>query len=368
MRISIITCHDVYNYGASLQAFALQEYIKSLGHEVSIIDYKPNGDTRYDFWTIPNSCRILGLTQKYKIVAFLYCLYRAPERFYTIGRKKPFEEFKSRYLSCTRRYNNVDELRINPPIADVYVAGSDQIWNTILTNGKDPAFYMDFGGEQVKRISYAASFAIPAIQTEYKPFVKEMLSHINCISVRERTGKQIVNDLGFEAEVVCDPVFLRNKSQWEEIIPKRPIEKSPYVLVYDLYSRDPLIEKTAREVSYQFGLKIVSVNAFIRKNYADENINNAGPLEFLNLLYYSKYIITDSFHASAFAVIFHIPFAVFQIKKSNNSSRISDFLEDIHMAGQLNPGTTSLDVHFDESDGLLINYIESSKKYLEHSL
>jgi len=368
MKISIITCHDVYNYGASLQAYALQEYIKSLGHEVTIIDYKPNGDARYDFWTIPNSCRILDLTQKYKIVAFLYCLYRAPERFYTIGRKKPFARFKKDFLSCTNLYKNVEELRREPPIADVYVAGSDQIWNTVLSNGKDPAFYMDFGDEYVKRISYAASFAIPAIQTEFKPFVKEMLSHINCISVRERTGKQIVNDLGFEAEVVCDPVFLRNKSQWEEIIHQRPIVKSPYVLVYDLYSRDPQIEKAARKVSNQLGLKIVSVNAFIRKNYADKNINNAGPLEFLNLIYYSKYIITDSFHASAFAVIFHIPFVVFQIKKSNNSSRISDFLEEIHLAGQLNSEKVSSDLNFDESDELLRDYIASSKKYLEHSL
>lgn len=369
MKINIITCHDVYNYGASLQAYALQEYIRSLGHDVSIIDYKPcDSSGRYDFWTIPKTCRIYRLTQKCKPIAFLYCLYRAPARFCTIGRKKPFDNFKLNYLTCTKKYTNIDELRQNPPDADIYVAGSDQIWNTVLPNGKDPAFYMNFGRKNIYRVSYAASFAIQSIQEEYKPFVKEMLGQIDSISVREQTGKRIVNDLGFDAEVVCDPVFLRTNKQWEQIISKVRLCKEHYVLVYDLYSRDPRIDKTAREIAEKYGLKIVSVNAFAKKKYADRNINNAGPLEYLNYIYYSDCVITDSFHASAFSVMFHIPFYVYQITESNNSSRIADFLETIHLGDRLNPVSINREVNFQESDNCLKEYVMSSINFLANSL
>lgn len=368
MKIIIITCHDVYNYGASLQAYALQEYIKSLGHDVHIIDYKPNGSPRYNFWTIPTSCRIYSLTQKYRIVAFLYCLYRAPERFYTIGRKKPFDLFKKDYLNCTRLYSSIDDLRNSPPDADVYIAGSDQIWNTVLSNGKDPAFYLNFGGNQIKRISYAASFAIPAIQNELQPFVKEMLSNIDCISVRELTGKQIVNDLGLNAEVVCDPVFLRSKEQWELLIQRKRILDYPYVMVYDLYSRDPNIKMAACEIAKQRHCKIVSVNAFIKNEYSDKNVNNAGPLEFLNLLFYSDFVVTDSFHASAFSVMFHKPFYVFQIKKANNSSRIADFLKTLHLENHLNPNVFNSVSDYGVSDKLLDDYVAFSKRFITDSI
>ena len=170
MKIKTITCHDVYNLGASLQAYALQNYLLSLGHEVEIIHYKPDYlSNHHKLWLVANP--------KFNIpfIKQLYLLAKLPGRLIALKRKKVFDSFTSKYLRLTRRYNSYEDLKNDAPEADCYIAGSDQIWNTLFRNGRDAAFYLDFGNQNIKRISYAASFATPEIVPEYKEFVKDKL-------------------------------------------------------------------------------------------------------------------------------------------------------------------------------------------------
>ena len=161
MKIKTITCHDVYNAGASLQAYALQRYLMSLGHEVFIIDYKPFYLEHYILWG--------GAYGKYNkpLIKEAYSLAHLPKRIaaWFELRKRNFDGFTRKYLNVTKKtYTNNNELKINPPDADIFFAGSDQIWNTMFSNGKDPAFYLDFVSDGAIKASYAASFATTSIE------------------------------------------------------------------------------------------------------------------------------------------------------------------------------------------------------------
>ena len=154
MQICTITCHDVYNAGASLQAYALQAYLKSLGHDVKIIDYKP------DYLSRHYRLDIVGNPKYDKpILRQAYLLAKLPGRLRMLPRKRAFDSFTAKYLDLTRRYASNAELKADPPEADIYFAGSDQIWNPLFSNGKDPAFYLDFVRRGI-RAAYAASFAV----------------------------------------------------------------------------------------------------------------------------------------------------------------------------------------------------------------
>ena len=176
MKIKTITCHDVYNAGASLQSYALMTFLRNNGHDVEIIDYKPDYlSHHYDLWYIPNP--------KYRniLLKYPYLLAKLPGRLKDLfsQRKKDYDNFTKNYLKLTNRYNSIEELKKNPPLADVYFAGSDQIWNTMFNNGYDPAFYLQFGDKDTIKASYAASFAVEEQDYTYGSNIKKWLLELD---------------------------------------------------------------------------------------------------------------------------------------------------------------------------------------------
>ena len=156
MKIKTLTTYDVYNYGASLQAYALQTYLVSIGNDVEIINYQPEYLTRkYNYkWVNPESrmSRYAATRCAYRILKYL-------QRQTTLGRKRKFDEFNHKVLKETKcKYRNNEELCQNPPEADLYIVGSDQVWNVFYETGRDPVFYLDFVKDGEKA-SYAASFS-----------------------------------------------------------------------------------------------------------------------------------------------------------------------------------------------------------------
>lgn len=365
MNIKTITCHDVYNYGASLQAYALQEYLTKLGHNVEIIDYKPEYLQRtYNFWYIPLNAKYYKLTQKSKLMHLFFAVMRLKKTYATRGRIKPFKLFKKKYLHLTTTYYNYKQLYSTPPKASVYIAGSDQIWNTKLPNGKDPAFYLGFGDSKVKKISYAASFGITEIEPSES--IKNYLQNFDAISVREKSGIKVLSQLGLHGESVMDPVFLLEKEQWTNLLSPLPKEiKSDYILIYDIFQDNAALKKTALLLSKKFNLLIVSINDKKKLSYADINISNGGPLEFLSLIYSAKYVISCSFHATAFALIFNKPFFVFYQK--NNISRMADLLKEVRLEFCLNPQILDINFNWQEVNHHIELLKEKSKSFLrEH--
>ena len=245
MRVNTITCHDVYNVGAALQAYALCRYLRERGHDAHIIDYKPDYlSGHYRLWggVSPRFDRP-GLRLAFNLAKFPG---RAAAR---MGRRKRnFDSFRRTYLPLTARYDSFAALCAEPPPADVYLAGSDQIWNTLFPNGRDPAFYLQFAPAGVTRASYAASFAMDAVDPAWAERQRAWIGALDYVSVREPSGLALLEQLGITGgEAVMDPVFLLPATAWRELAV--PVRRSkPYLLVYD-FDGSPAIRAAAEQLA-----------------------------------------------------------------------------------------------------------------------
>ncbi|MCL1612465.1 polysaccharide pyruvyl transferase family protein [Phocaeicola plebeius] len=379
MKINTITCHKVYNYGASLQAFALQHYLENLNHEVKIINYIPWYHTnRYNpFWYNRNAPGLtIHLMKQVPLFRWIYAPYKAWKNgmFKTWKRKAAFDSFEKKYYHLTTKtYHTYKELVLSPPNGECYIAGSDQIWNTYSNNGKDEAYYLKFGSPQTKRIAYAASLATPQIYPGYEKFVTENIKQLDFISLREKSGIEILRKLGINnTNLVVDPVFLLSDKEWQELSKnskKYKLEINSYILVYDFLGNDINMQKFILSYAKKHKLQIVSINDFKPHPYANININDAGPLEFVNLIENAQCIIGNSFHATAFSVILKKEFYTFSLIGQNNSSRMQDFLEMTGIKGRMNPMTeTKEKIDYNQVSLKLSEQIKISKKFLTRSL
>ena len=364
MIIKTITCHDVYNLGASLQAYALQTYLQKQGHEVEIIDYKPDYlSGHFKLWGVYNPVFDKPFIKQ------LYLLAKLSGRLLALRRKKAFDVFTKKYLHLTRRYHSNEELKKEPPMADAYIAGSDQIWNTVFKNGRDPAFYLDFAPKDKLRISYAASLATKEIAEEYRPFVSQMIKSLNYVSVREKSSLSVLLSLGRSDTVaVCDPVFLLSREEWSELCIDMGLESNKYLLVYD-FDNNPVVKQIAKSIAKAKGLDIYNVGPF-RKSYAKKNFVYAGPLEFLSLVKDADYIISNSFHATAFSLIFHKQFCVIKRKEAINERMVS-LLEEFGIADRIvSEFNDSLQdvIKYDKVIQILDRKVDESKSYINKAL
>ena len=317
MKICTITCHDVYNYGASLQAYALKTHLAREGHEVSIIDYKPDYlSGHYRFMTVASP-----RWEKSWLHKTIYLVLKLPGRLLALPRKWAFDRFTRKYLPLTPiHYASNNNLKKNPPAAEAYICGSDQIWNCQFPNGRDPAFYLDFAPQGKRKLAYAASFAMDALPQELMPVLKERINRLDAISVRETDALRLLQELGITRGVqVVDPVFLLERQYWEAMATLEPHER--YILVYS-FDNEAQISAIARRLAVAKKCKLYSVNPHPFKG-ANKNWNYASPTDFLGLIMHAEHVVTNSFHAVAFALIFHREFTVTGREEKLNSRMLS---------------------------------------------
>lgn len=362
MIIKTITCHDVYNVGASLQAYALQYFLTEQGHEIEIINYKPDYLSKHYKLTVINNPRF-----DRPLFKQLYILAKLPGRIAALfdRRKKNFDEFRKNKLSLTKKkYSSNEELKNSPPDADIYIAGSDQIWNPLFKNGKDPAFFLDFVPKGKKRISYAASFATTQISSDDMSRMTFLLKKFDAVSVREKCSLNILEKMGIENAVsVCDPVFLMSKQFWESKA-RGFSDKAKYLFVYDFDNLSTMNEVTLK-LARENDLKIYS---FFKNSVADEVLNELGPLEFLDVIKNAEVVVSNSFHATAFSIIFHTDFYVMN-RKENINIRMNDLLANLGLEKRMIVGMNDLDrqetIEWNNVDEKLHKIIVNSKEYLD---
>lgn len=223
MRVGILTFQFADNYGAVLQAFALKRAIESENHEVEIVDYYPKHFKKLyslnPFLVLPD---IRWFVKK--------CL-RFP---YRIIQRKRFEEFRDIYLNLTKECVGKAQTEKIAEKYDLIVFGSDQIWNTDIV-GNDNVYFGCLG-EGKKKIAYAASLGTKVLKEEQKVLFDENLRRFERISVREKSGQDLLYEqFGGHAEVVCDPVFLLKKEEWEDIAGRSRISlEKKYIVYYSL--------------------------------------------------------------------------------------------------------------------------------------
>jgi hypothetical protein len=366
MIIKTITCHEVYNHGASLQEYALLKFLESHGHNCEAIHYKPQYlSEHFNLRRISNP-----RYEKNILLKSIYLILKFPFRYKMLKRKKNFDAFSKKYIKSTEKlYKTNDDLKLDLPVADAYICGSDQIWNSFFPNGKDPSFYLDFVPDNKLKISYAASFAINKLEDNIKDFVKEKVSRLNSISVRESSGKTILSDLGInEVTHVLDPVFLLAESNWRKLCID-PIVKEDYIFVYD-FDSNPLIENFVKAQIKKYGYKVVTVNENVK--YAHYNFYLEGPSTFLTLLSNAKFVVSNSFHAVAFSGIFKKQFTVFNRSEKINT-RMRDFVNLLEIEQVLISNTDECQnynytIDYDNFDEKLATLTQQSKDYLINAL
>lgn len=354
---------------ASLQAYALQQYLTELGHEVQIIDYFPdymdvNYRVRWNKYVIPE----VSSLYKIRYIPGIRTLYRIKMSIQKMkfiweksGRKKAFDRFKMQYLSLTpKRYRNIEDLRGAKLSADVFIAGSDQIWNPLFNNGRDPSFFLQFG--EGRKMSYAASFGVSSLSSMDRENMQRWLSSFCKISVREKTGLKLLDGLGISGVQVPDPVFLLTKEYWGRLASSK-IGNEKFVLVYNLGPLMQSIKECAQQLAHNHGLKIVAVEELANISYADIRITDAGPCEFIELFVKASYVVTNSFHATSFSILFNIPF--FSYIKNATSSRITDLLSFCGLETRLNSKDLNVGIDWCEVNTKVAAFKEIGIRFLD---
>lgn len=323
MRIKTLTTYNVYNYGASLQAYALMTYLSRQGHDVEIINYQPEYLTRkYNYkWVNPES-----KMSRYALTRVVYRILKFLQRQTTLANKRLFDDFTHRMLHETKQvYCTFEELQENPPEADLYIVGSDQIWNVFYEAGRDPAFYLEFV-RTGKRASYAASFSYIDIDDANRKRIACSLKKFDAISVREYHGIDILRTMGIEGTWVLDPVFLLSIEEWKEIMVPVKTGTEPYLLIYDFEGNKELRDFAVWYAKEQ-NLKIYSISdRAYQTRYADKHFTKTGPCEFISLIYHCRAFVSNSFHGTAFSIMFHKPVFVFGRNRHKVNSRMESLL------------------------------------------
>ena len=318
--LGIITIHRIFNYGSVFQAYALQQVCEDLGYRTEIIDYRyPNVQHQNNrFATMGNSQSNEPKWIKYLFVKAL------------LRQHKGISNFVYRYQHLSPiTYNSPEELKKNPPRYDVYITGSDQLWNPCYCNG-DPAFLLHFAPDDALKISYAASIGMRDIPLELHMLYKELLDRYKHISVREDSGINVIRDItGMEAKAVLDPTLLLDKDEWNKIaVPKRLIKKK-YILCYYLnytFNAFPYVGDLTAYMQKRTGYEIVHVARPPHKLVYGHTWYRVGasPEEFLALVRDAEMVLTTSFHGTAFALNYGKPLlTVVQDRNASDSRQVS---------------------------------------------
>ena len=324
-RVSLITLQYINNYGSVLQTYASQMYLENKGCSVEIVNY-----TR-------ENCRFENLKRNmkayYKQKGLLFSLpYISDLLVYRweklhIKRNEVFEKFKKDKIHLSKEYNSSDDLFKSPPKANYYCVGSDQVWNYIYNDGVLPEYFLQYVPKGCVKFSLSSSFGIDKLENpEIGKLIKKYLNDFLLITVRENTGKKILQELGINnCYQILDPTLLISKDLWISTLDLKNSRHYEYLLVYQLNPSKEM-EKFAEQIAKKNKCKLIVISNNIRMSIKEaEIIANPTIEEFLELVLYARYVVTDSFHGTAFSLNFNRDF--FSWLPNKYSTRLMSILE-----------------------------------------
>lgn len=306
MKIGTITFHWATNYGAILQAYALQKYLKINGFETEIINYIPSRTRNFHK---------------------LYNLYKLNFDYFI--KEQRLKKFRNNELTVSNKYRNNKELCKHKHNYNVAICGSDQIWNRSFTMGGEGkvtlSYFLNFLDKNTKKISYAASFGTDHLESEHEMTIKKELIKFDKIGVRENTGKQIIKKMGLESTRVLDPTLLLKSDIYEELISKDKYKNTPKVFSYVIHEN----QVDAVKISDYVQSKYKQIN---KKGYYNPKI---GLYEWLNNIKNSEFVVTNSFHGAVLSIILHTPFIIITVEDSKMNDRIYTILSELNLTDRV---------------------------------
>lgn len=369
MQIGIITYWSSDdNYGQQLQCYALQRFLRDKKHNAFLIKYKPTAEQKSK-WDKLKGISIGKLLDKLssakrKEIAINKLLGNENKE---LNKARMFEKFRNDHLNTTEiEYHSIEELRQNPPEAEVYICGSDQVWNNSLHSKNTAGWYLDFGNPSIRRISYAASIGRNIEKGEQSTF-KTYLNHLNAISVRESSAQALCQSLGFSnVEVVGDPTLLLSANHCLSLCKDIPKQEHPYLFMYMLNISTPEEIGWDKVSAYlqarSLDLKTVCSSGYLpaRELIPDNRNILASIPEWIALIRDARYVITTSFHGMMFCILLHKPFLVMkltnQYAKGNN--RMTSLLATLGIEERIHNSSLPFDRQMENE----INWTEVEKK------
>lgn len=352
MKIGIITFHRAHNYGALLQAYAMQTFLNENGHEAYMVDYRNK-----------------VLEEQYKLFSYRFYLgvgIKAPAHlvnriltfFLRIERRRNYKQFMESFLNLKDDAN-----------FDALIFGSDQIWNPSVTGGFDENYWGNiYPKSKSLRIAYAPSIEAGVLDI-YADNVRNALKRFDAISVRE---VDMINNIkkytDKKISLVCDPTFLIKKESYERLL--KPIKvKGEFVAIYQV-NKNSLTYQVAKHLAKRDGLKIVELGQNTSFLHLCRYKNTAGPSEFLWIIKNAKYVVTSSFHGTALSIIMQKQFFVTTMGKGEK--RMKNLLEIAGLNDRLITNVISSDtllpIDYNKPLGSLDKYIRSSQEFIKKSL
>lgn len=342
-KIGIITIVNVNNYGAELQAFALQHQFTLMGQQAEVINYvfgiSPHHDFNGETLTIPLSFKI---RIKRKILPYIETIIDAFFPKKKKIRECKFNDFHKKYNRLTSNiYYSVKSLYDGSLNYDIYCVGSDQVWNYQKGYSILP-FLLDFVPKGKKKIAFASSIGLSSLSVEANDIFKYYLSDFDALAVRESQASDLLSKLLHrKIDVVLDPTLLLTKKEWQKVADYNLCPKERYLLLYIVTIKPcKYAIELAERIAKNKGLKIVRLfrsAATYGSKSSMINLPEAGPSDFVGLIENADFVVTNSFHGTVFSINFQIPFySIIQTGKNTNS-RLQSVLEKLKMQDRLLP-------------------------------
>jgi hypothetical protein len=356
-KVGILTFHSSMNYGATLQTFALYQFVKSLGHQVEVIDYQPPKVRDSD-------------------IKSLY--FRGQKLFNPLlaisGTQKllKMKRFVKNHLQLSHKtYYTRSQLNQANHDYDIVICGSDEIWNihsALVEFGKDLSYFLDFIAESnICRVSYAASFGYTTELGQSHEAIAKLLQGFSAISVRDHNSVNLVKACNCEVQKVLDPTFLGNFSQ----ISQAPKHQRDYILVYG-FNLSQQQGNWIKAIARNEGLDVISIG--VRPGDWRPPINHMGigPEEWLGYFSQASYVFTNFFHGVVFSIIYRKPFTNFI--NPGKSIKVKDLLGGLDLCdrivteSEISDLPPKLNWEMNLNQERLNALLEQSKEYLRQSL
>lgn len=365
MKVEIITLHRITNFGSMLQTYATQTAIEKLGHETEVLDFVPVGMSfKRANWPkndVPAWKKLIKLPPLFAVNLMEY---------------RDVSRFLRKYIHISPKcYHCYREIVADIPVADAYLSGSDQVWNTQNNNPPEDlkAYYLGFAPEDKRRIAYAGSFGKNTFTAAEEAIIKEYIAKYDYISVREDDGLKILQRFGFDNGVhVVDPTLLLRGDEWKKFASVKKAPKPGYVFVYNL-NRNGLIKEVAKAVAKEKALRIINfADTFDFIKGAKNKFGNTAE-DFINHIANADYVVTDSFHGTAFSL--NLNRQVIVVKAPRYNSRIESILRvagllDTRLVGAIEEGlkAASTIIDYNEVNPCIEAERKKSYDYLKNAL
>lgn len=328
MKISLITVHGYRNYGSVLQTYATQEKFKEYGAETEVVNYvrEDSNDKNFTKWLIE---RTLGNSKNLaKKLVYTAIISKSIKKF-----AKICDSFLKEKVQLSRELcYHFNDIINNIKESDIYCTGSDQVWNVNANNGILPAYYLEFAPKNKRCISYASSFGTSQFTSKQLEEMKPYFKKYKYLSLREHYGIKLLNEMGYEADFVLDPTMVVDKNFWSKLFETNPV-KGKYILIYQL-NTNKRMDEYAKNVQRITGLPIIRIGTrYDHVLRCGKTLCFPSVGEWLTLFNDAEYVLTDSFHGTAFSINFNKQFLCFSPK--NFSDRLIDILENFSLTDQM---------------------------------